>query len=119
MCPSGKAPSRVERCPVAAALTDRHPLHRQWSSVSALDRLPALVDVTLRNNPVTAVEKPETTRELIIARVSRLQVTRNERTDEGGRMAGRDGVQYRVYGIQGLGRCPCEIRQCDAERLCR
>ena len=42
--------------------------------MTALDRLPKLVDITLRNNPVAAVEKPETTRELIIARIGKLQV---------------------------------------------
>ncbi|KAF0296185.1 Tubulin-specific chaperone E [Amphibalanus amphitrite] len=84
----------------------------EWSSVSALDRLPALVDVTLRNNPVTAIEKPETTRELIIARVSKLQVlNRTEVTREERRWAELDylrrfGPAWREAG----GRLPAAER---------
>ncbi|XP_063995172.1 tubulin-specific chaperone E [Diachasmimorpha longicaudata] len=46
----------------------------QWSSISQLDKLQSLEDLKFRDNPVLNAESPETARQLIIARISRLKV---------------------------------------------
>ncbi|NXD65424.1 TBCE protein, partial [Eolophus roseicapillus] len=47
----------------------------QWSSVNELDKLPSLRSLQCHNNPVMDTEKnPETLRQLIIAKISQLEV---------------------------------------------
>ncbi|KFV02470.1 Tubulin-specific chaperone E, partial [Pterocles gutturalis] len=47
----------------------------QWSSINELDKLPSLRSLQCHNNPVMDTEKnPETLRQLIIAKISQLEV---------------------------------------------
>lgn len=47
----------------------------QWSSINELDKLPSLQVLECRNNPLMDTEKnPETLRQLIIAKISQLEV---------------------------------------------
>ncbi|XP_030303881.1 tubulin-specific chaperone E [Calypte anna] len=47
----------------------------QWSSINELDKLPSLRSLQCQNNPFTDTEKnPETLRQLIIAKISQLEV---------------------------------------------
>ncbi|XP_015124320.1 tubulin-specific chaperone E isoform X2 [Diachasma alloeum] len=45
-----------------------------WSSVTELEKLQNLEDLKFRDNPVLNAESPETARQLIIAKISRLKV---------------------------------------------
>lgn len=47
----------------------------QWSSINELDKLPSLRSLQCHNNPFMDTEKnPETLRQLIIAKISQLEV---------------------------------------------
>lgn len=47
----------------------------QWSSINELEKLPSLQVLECRNNPLMDTEKnPETLRQLIIAKISQLEV---------------------------------------------
>ncbi|NWS70371.1 TBCE protein, partial [Crotophaga sulcirostris] len=47
----------------------------QWSTINELDKLPSLQSLQCKNNPVMDTEKsPETLRQLIIAKISQLEV---------------------------------------------
>ncbi|NXS51286.1 TBCE protein, partial [Brachypteracias leptosomus] len=47
----------------------------QWSSINELDKLPSLLSLQCHNNPLMDTEKnPETLRQLIIAKISQLEV---------------------------------------------
>ncbi|NXI54241.1 TBCE protein, partial [Chloroceryle aenea] len=47
----------------------------QWSSINELDKLPSLLSLQCHNNPFMDTEKnPETVRQLIIAKISQLEV---------------------------------------------
>ncbi|KAK0085825.1 hypothetical protein PV325_004352 [Microctonus aethiopoides] len=49
----------------------------EWRSISELEKLNNLRDLKFRNNPVVDNEKPETARQLIIARISKLKLLNN------------------------------------------
>lgn len=50
----------------------------QWSSINELDKLPSLRALQCNNNPFTDTEKnPETLIQLIIAKISQLEVLNN------------------------------------------
>lgn len=47
----------------------------QWSSINELEKLPSLRSLQCHNNPLMDTEKnPETLRQLIIAKISQLEV---------------------------------------------
>lgn len=51
------------------------PLPFQWSSINELDKLPSLRSLQCHNNPLMDTEKnPETLRQLIIAKISQLEI---------------------------------------------
>ncbi|XP_037071964.1 tubulin-specific chaperone E-like [Pollicipes pollicipes] len=97
----GLANTGLRRIEVPSDATDLFPaLHSmvldgncidEWGSVDAMDRLPSLVDITLRNNPLSASDRPESVRELIIGRIGKLKVlNRTEVTREERRWAELD-----------------------------
>ncbi|KAK2522552.1 Tbce [Columba livia] len=74
----------------------------QWSSINELDKLPSLRSLQCHNNPFVDTEKnPETLRQLIIAKISQLEVL--NKSESVGHLVGLQGLALLVNSATSVG----------------